>query len=65
MWDHAWGRLGPNLDVAKKTDARVSGGLVELVCAVLLNDVCELTFFFSLEKMCERGGRSSGTKNVP
>ena len=35
MWDR-WGRLRPNQDVAKKAYARVSGGLVKFVRAILL-----------------------------
>ena len=38
MRDRCWGRLGPDLDVAKKTDARVRRRPVELVCAVLTHE---------------------------
>jgi len=54
-----WGCLRPDLDVAKKTDARVAGSLVKLVCAVLFTKVYKLSF--SLEKIYKR----SQGRNVP
>ena len=57
MWDR-WGRLRPNQDVAKKAYARVSGGLIKLVRAVLPTKVKTIDCL-SLEKKYEqkiRGG---------
>ncbi len=59
MWDHRWGRLRANLDVAKKKHARVPGGPVKLVCAVLLDEVYELIFSLWIK---DTNGGSSGAK---